>query len=325
MVQNTLFEFFGRLFFTRKRVRNLESEMAAAGLDIAPEAFAGYLALNIIFISVILTFVIMLYPPIADSIVSIISSTLNYSVPAAVVAIAMFFIMLGVVYASTITLLSTYLIMVTENRREVLEETLPDFLTLVASNIKAGMSLDQAMWYSSKPEFGLLTVEIKAIVKGSFSGESLEHSLDKLALRFDSRIFKRTIALLKQASATGGELNEVFVLFAAVVGTPFLFAVSQKLIEIFEKMPVVSGNSGAGAFGTFGFSFSGPLITSTEFFYFTIPIIFVTALFSSFIVSAIKTGTKNQGLKYFPFVFVGGLFVYWIVNSALSSFFSTLV
>jgi pilus assembly protein TadC len=352
MAQNTMFEFFGRLFFSRKRVRGLEHEMAAAGMNIAPEAFAGYLALNIIIVSVILTFVIMLYPPLADSIVSIISSALDYSVPAAVVGIALFFVMLGFVYASTITLLSTYLIMVTESRREVLEETLPDFLTLVASNIKAGMSLDQAMWYSSKPEFGLLTTEIKSIVKGSFSGESLEASLDKLSYRFDSRIFKRTIALLKQASATGGELTEVlertaedvrntrvmkkeiaaslilyeiFVLFAAIVGTPFLFAVSQKLIEIFEKMPTVSGTSGGGAFGTFGFSFAGPLITSTEFFYFTIPIIFVTALFSSFIVSAIRTGTKNQGLKYFPFVFVGALLVYWIVNSTLASFFATLV
>ena len=352
MAQNTMFEFFGRLFFTRDRVRGLEREMAAAGLNIAPESFAGYLALNIIAVSMILALVAMLYPPFADPLVAAISNALGFQMPAAVVAIAFLFIMLGAVYLASITLLSTYLIMSTENRREVLEEMLPDFLTLVASNIKAGMSLDQAMWYASKPEFGLLTDEIKSVVKGSFSGDSLEHSLDKLSMRFDSKVFQRTIALLKQASATGGELTEVlertaedvrntrvmkkeiaaslilyeiFVLFAAIVGTPFLFAVSQKLIEIFEKMPAVSGTSGAGAFGTMGFSFSGPLITSTEFFYFTIPIIFVTSLFSSFIVSAIRTGTKNQGLKYFPFVFVGGLLVYWIVNSALSSFFSTLV
>jgi len=67
------------------------------------------------------------------------------------------------------------------------------------------------------------------------------------------------------------------------------------------------------------------MITSTEFFYFTIPTIFVTALFSSFIVSVIRTGTRNQGLKYFPFILIGALVIYFGVSWALGQFFATLV
>lgn len=349
MAQSTFFEFFGRLFFTRKRIRKLEKEMSAAGVDIQPEAFAGYLAMNVIVISVILTLVLMIYPPVSSAIVSAVNSLVSITFPAAIIGVGLFFVMLGAVYLSMITLLSTHLIMRTENRRNVLEASLPDFLTLVASNIKAGMALDQSMWYSAKPEFGLLSTEVKSVVKSSFSGESLEDALDKLSIRFDSRVFRRTISLLKQASATGGELTEVLehtaedvrntaimkkeiaasliiyeilVLFAAVFGTPFLFAVSQKLIEIFEKVPLPTGSG--GAFGGFGVT-SGPIITSTEFFYFAIPTIFVTALFSSFIVSVIRTGTKNQGLKYLPFVLVGALFVYWIASYALSAFFTMVI
>lgn len=352
MAQSTIFEFFGRLFFTRERVRRLEREMAAAGVDIQPEAFSGYLAMNVIVISVLLTLVLMVYPPSSSAIVTGVFDLFGISVPAVIVAIAVFFIMLGLVYVSALVLLSTYLIMRSEKRREVLEASLPDFLTLVASNIKAGMTLDQSMWYSAKPEFGLLSEEVKSIVKSSFSGESLENALDKLAMRFDSKVFTRTISLLKQASATGGELTEVLehtaedvrntaimkkeiaasliiyeilVLFASVAGTPFLFAVSQKLIEIFEKIPLPTGGEAGIAFGGIGIGSGGPIVTSAEFFYFAIPTIFVTALFSSFIVSVIRTGTKNQGLKYFPFVLVGALFIYWLASFALDSVFATLI
>jgi pilus assembly protein TadC len=347
MAQSTLFEFSGRLFFSRKRIKKLEGEMAAAGVDIAPEAFAGYLAMNIIVISIILTLVLMLYPPSSSFIVNLVNDLASFEFPVPIIGMVFYFVMLAFVYLSTITLLSTYLIMKSETRRNVLESSLPDFLTLVASDIKAGMTLDQAMWYSAKPEFGLLSTEVKSIIKSSFSGESLEDSLDKLAMRFDSKVFTRTVSLLKQATATGGELTEVlertaedvrntsimkkeisaslilyeiFVLFAAIVGTPFLFATSQKLVEVFEKISIQlpSGNlQTGGVFSTLVSGGAGPVITSTEFFYFTIPTLFVTSLFSSFIVSAIRTGTKNQGLKYFPFVLVGALFVYWFVNTVL--------
>jgi archaellum biogenesis protein FlaJ (TadC family) len=245
--------------------------------------------------------------------------------------------------------------MKTDDRRNKLETSLPDFLTLVSSNIKAGMTLDQAMWYSAKPEFGLLSTEVKANIKSSFSGESLEDTLDHLAMRFDSKVFKRTILLLKQATATGGELTdvlerttddvrntiimkkeiaaslvlyEIFVLFAAVVGTPFLFAVALKLIEVFERIAPQAGSiptTAGGVFTTFSnVQFSGPVISSADFLWFSIPTIFVTSLISSFIVSVIRTGSKSQGMKYFPFVLVLSYLVYWVVVNAIESFFATI-
>jgi len=352
MAQNSIFEFFGRLFFTRERIRRLEHEMAAAGVDMQPEAFAGYLAVNVVIVAVVLTLLLTLFPPSSQFIDSAFSALLGFSIPAVLSGLIILVVLLLVVYFSTITLLSTYFIMRTESRTNLLEESLPDFLTLVASNIKAGMTLDQAMWYSAKPEFGLLSDEVKSSVKSSLSGESLENALDRLASRFDSKVFTRTISLIKQASATGGELTEVlerttedvrntgimkkdiaaslilyeiFVIFASMAGTPFLFAVSQKLVEVFERIRIPSGGDASiGFLGSF-FKSGGPMITSTEFFYFTIPTIFVTALFSSFIVSVIRTGTRNQGLKYFPFILIGALVIYFGVSWALGQFFATLV
>jgi pilus assembly protein TadC len=354
MSSENLFEKSGRLFFTRERIRRLEKEINTAGISMPADSFAGYVALNVIVGTLFLTLLILFYPPTNEILNSIVNAYVT--IPFALVGILVLIISFVFVYLALMALLSTYLIMKTENRRKDLETALPDFLTLVASNIKAGMTLDQAMWYSAKPEFGVLSKEVKINIKSSFSGETLESTLDTLASRFDSKIFKRTLLLLKQASATGGELTdvlertsddvrntiimkkeiaaslvlyEIFVLFAAVVGTPFLFAVASKLVEVFERIsPQVSGGASSlsgGPFTTFSnVSFSGTVISSTDFFLFSIPTIFVTALISSFIVSVIRTGSKNQGMKYFPFVLILSYIVYFLVINVVDSFFAAI-
>lgn len=353
MAGETIFESTGRLFFSRERVRALERSLNTAGVNIPADSFAGYVSLNVIVVTIILAMLALLYQPSSEFITGLVSQYADVPYPLIVLLVlAVSFIF---VYFATTTLISSYLLMKADDRRNKLETSLPDFLMLVASNIKAGMTLDQAMWYSAKPEFGLLSAEVKAVIKSSFSGESLESTLDRLGNRFDSRVFKRTILLLKQATATGGELTnvlertaddvrntiimkkeiaaslvlyEIFVLFAAVVGTPFLFAVASKLIGIFEKITPQAGTIPAGSGGPFSafsaIKFTGTVVSSSDFFWFSIPTIFVTALISSFIVSVIRTGSKSQGVKYFPFVLICSYFVYWLVINTVEALFSTI-
>jgi Flp pilus assembly protein TadB len=355
MNNETIFESTGRLFFSRDRVKELEKELNTAGINVPADSFAGYVSLNVVVLSIIITFLVLLYPPTIDNITQTVKQYLSIELPVIIIALFIFILSVVVAYIGTVALLSSYLLMKADDRRNKLEVALPDFLTLVASNIKAGMTLDQAMWYSAKPEFGLLSNEIKAVVKSSFSGDSLESTLDCLGGRFDSKVFKRTILLLKQATATGGELTEIlehtaddcrntiimkkeiaaslvlyeiFVLFAAVIGTPFLFAVASKLISVFEKIAPTAGaipGAAGGVFTTFSsVKFAGPVVSSSDFFWFSVPTILVTALISSFIVSVIRTGSKNQGMKYFPFVLLASYIIYWIVISVVESIFTTI-
>jgi len=347
----TIFEKVGRLLFTRKRIRGLEKELNNAGIDTPADAFAGYVILNVLVLSVFISLILMVFKPAAEPIQNTISGIIE--LPSAAVWFVFFIVLLIVFYFLAFILLSAYVVTRVEDRRDKLEAVLPDFLMLVSSNIKAGMTLDQAMWYAAKPEFGLLADEVRGVIKGAFSGESLEDALDRLGRRFDSKIFSRTLLLMKQATATGGELTdilertaedvrdtiimkkeiaaslvmyEIFVLFAAVVGTPFLFAVAARLIEVFERISVqVPAGVGAGMPGFLAGVSLGQsvVITSTEFVYFTIPIIFVTALISSFIISAIRTGSRVQGMKYFPFVLGIAYLVYWGVTEFLSAYFAS--
>ncbi len=361
MANETIFEKFGRLFFTRNQIKDYEGKIGAAGINLPAESFAGYISINIIVGTFFLTTILLLHKPAVEFWNKLTTSVLSIELPFFISAIIVLVFSLGIVYISVRGLTTTYLLMNADNRRKKLETNLPDFLLLVGSNIKSGMTLDQALWYSAKPEFGVLSSEVKECIKGAFSGETLEVSLDKLASRFDSRTFRRTIMLLKQASTTGGELTsilektaddvrntvimrkeiaasltiyEMFVLIASAFGAPFLFAIGGKIVQIFEKIaPQISGAgdlSGASALGgsftaLSALKFSGPAISSQDFFYFAIPMIFVTALISSFIVSIIRSGTKNQGMKYLPFILIVAYSVYTLIGGFLDSVFATLV
>lgn len=347
----SIFEKVGRLLFPRQRVRSLEKELLSAGIGIPGDAFAGYVILNVLILAVFVSAFLLVFGPTATPITDFIAGIIEIPLPA---IWAIFFVVLLIsLYFLAFILLSAYVVTKVENRRNQLEIVLPDFLMLVSSNIKAGMTLDQAMWYASKAEFGLLSAEVKEVVKGSFSGESLEHALDELSLRFNSKVFERTILLIKQANATGGELTdvlertaedvrdtiimrkeiaaslvmyEIFVLFAAVIGTPFLFATAGKLIEVFEGLSTNLPATGMSTAGLTPFAvggFGGPMISSLDFFYFAIPTIFVTCLISSFIVSVIRSGSRTEGLKYFPFVLLGAYLVYLVAATFLSSIFVT--
>jgi archaellum biogenesis protein FlaJ (TadC family) len=67
-----------------------------------------------------------------------------------------------------------------------------------------------------------------------------------------------------------------------------------------------------------------PIVTSSQFYFFTLATIFVTSLFCSFIIGVVRTGSKNQGFKYFPFLLVLSTIMYFIISALLDSFFSNV-
>lgn len=349
MASKSFFEFFGRLF-SRKQIREINTHLSAAGVELSAEAFAGYFLLNVVVLILIATVAVFFVPSLNAQVTGFFKffDPLMGNIG---IGIMVFLAIVFVVYFLIFSLVSAILVFKTEARRKAIETALPDFLMLVAANIKAGMTLDQAMWYAAKPEFGLLSIEVKKIIKQAFSGKSLYDALDELSMRFDSKIFQRTVSLVKQASSTGGEIAEVlertsqdardsyiikkeisssliiyeiFVLFAACIGTPFLFAVSTKLISVLEKAATYLPEARPSA-NQFSFIQSiSPVVTSEQFFWFSVATLVITSVFSSFIVGIIRGGSKTEGLKFIPFVLAIAYIVLIFVNTLLDQFFTTL-
>ena len=122
------------------------------------------------------------------------------------------------------------------------------------------MTMDQAMWYAAKPEFGILSEEVSIVAKKTFGGVPFNQAIDYLSDRFNSRAIRRAVALIKQGLASGGQLADILERTAedapdartaqgdrgiashvrhihsvrGAIGTPFLFAISGKLMAIME-------------------------------------------------------------------------------------------
>ncbi|MEM3364692.1 MAG: type II secretion system F family protein [Candidatus Micrarchaeia archaeon] len=244
-----------------------------------------------------------------------------------------------------------YLLVQMDARRREIESVLPDFLQLSAANVRAGLPVEQALWRAATPEFGVLSKEVQIAMKRTFSGESLSDSLTYLANRFNSKYLMRTVSVLKFGIASGGEIGEImertaadlrkmqilykeasssmimyviFISFAALIGAPFLFAISYKLIAtlsaVWAHLPPTQDYSSFGLV-----SFSPPQITPDDFKLFAILSIMVTSVFASFILAVIQSGSPRDGLKLLPFFLIAGigllLIFMGVINSLLSSLF----
>ena len=239
-------------------------------------------------------------------------------------------------------------------RKVDIEDVLPDFLQLTASNINAGMTIDRALWYAVRPRFGVLAKEIEIVAKETMSGMDLKLALEKFASRYDSAVLKRSISMINESIEAGGSIGDllnrvsldiqeqkamfkemsanvttyvIFISFATVVAAPFLFALSGILIQVVDSLGSSLGGATSGAQSAgISISFSGVGITQTDFKIFAITSLVITSLFSAIMVATIKKGNVKAGIKYIPIFIIISLVIYTIAQSAgaglLSSFFT---
>ncbi len=347
------YETIGRLL-SRKRIRAIEKSLAGAGIMVPAESFMGFFIVLNVLVGLLLFLVFLNTSAVPKFIYAMLGTA--FLVPDIISIIISFIAAFVVTFLATYVLVWTVILLQTEARKNAVEEVLPDFLTLVAGNVRSGMTLDQAMWYAAKPDYGLFSIEVKRVIKSAFSGEPIEKSLDHLDMRFNSRVLHRTLLLLKQALATGGEIAEIleetaqdarevsmhkkdiattllvyiiFLVFASSIGAPFLFSVATNLISVlamaFAYMP--AGGIDAGASGmpaSFLVTPTAPSVSTEEFFWFSMALVFVTALISSLLLGIIRAGSKTQGIKYFPFLLLLSYAVYFLVASFLDSLFASM-
>ena len=235
-------------------------------------------------------------------------------------------------------------------RRVGLEEVLPDFLLLASANIRAGMPIDRALWYAVRPRFGVLAKEMEMVAKETISGQDLEASLNEFADRYDSLVLKNTVSLLIESINAGGEIgnllskisaniqnNElmkkemaagisaysIFIAVAAIIIAPMLFALSSQLLVVISSItqsitiPAVSSP-------LFSLGLNSVGVSQGDFFIFAMINLFLTALFSSLIVTTIKKGEIRGGAKTIPAFIATSLVIFFVSRQLFSSVFGGL-
>ena len=356
-----IYESIGRLR-SRKKVLKVKKELDEAGVNVSPETYLGFLMVLTLLLSLLATALVIIQETPLEYLAKLFEWLgLSKETFASQIGMLLLTFLISFVVFYIIVNVGNYVFLNLRKdaRRKAVDEVLPDFLLLASANVRAGMTVDQALWYAAKPEFGLLSEEVTVIAKRSFAGEPLDKSLDALAARFDSKTLKRAVILIKQAMASGGEIASIlertgedarkmqilrkeiaaslimyviFIAFAAAFATPFLFSVSHQLLvrleSVFAQVPTINiqemTSQMASTTGSVPRSFInlqiGRLpITSQAFFIYTIVMLIVTNTFSSLIIGVIHKGDKKEGLKYLPILLVVSLTVYLLTNGILST------
>ena len=349
-----IYEMIGRIF-SRNQTRQLGHLLESSGMDFVPEAFAGFIMILCALTSA-LTYVLFVGAAPLRSVLFKIALMVSPGATASSPGLlAAFTVLFSIVFASGIICLAAYisLLLMADERRRKVEDVLPEFLSLSAANVRAGMTIDQAMWYAAKPEFGILSDEVATVAKKAFGGVPFNTAIDHLSERFNSKAMRRTVALIKQGIASGGKLADIlertaddtrqmatlrkeiatslimyviFIVFAGAIGTPFLFAISGKLVGIIES---VFSTHQFSDISTTGYSSSlimpsKPLITSSEFFIFTVLCCIMTAVFSSLIIGVISKGSKKDGMAYLPVLLIGSLSIFFLMGYLLDTVLSNI-
>jgi hypothetical protein len=231
-------------------------------------------------------------------------------------------------------------------RTRQIEGMLPEFLTIVSTNLKGGMSLESAMWNSMRPQFGTLTHEITLISKKVMTGHEVADALKEFAEKYDSPELKRTFSLVVSELEIGGKISNmiddivhhlkntqklkremqasvisyiIFISAIVVVIAPILFALSYNLVSFMQGFIAKVGGALSQGSGPGFLSNVSPDAINPESFkmfgYFTTGTI---AFISSLIVAIIEKGDIRAGLKYLPIFLILSLLVYHLALTGLS-------
>ena len=266
---------------------------------------------------------------------SVVGSSFIYSLVSHEVAIlggiAFFFAFEGIVYGG--------LIRKARKRVNEMEDVLPDFLTLMASNIRSGLTPDRALLLSTRREFGPLTEEIDKSAKATLTGTPFTEAFMEMSQRFNSEMLSKTVRLIVEGARSGGSLADlldntaldikrfasirkevsatvlVYMLFmfaAAAIGAPLLYAVSTMLIEVITEMKSEIAISSEDVSAYLPLVQGSTVISPELVFWFALFAIFIGAFFGSLAAGVISKGRESAGLGYVPTMILISMAVFFL-------------
>lgn len=224
-------------------------------------------------------------------------------------------------------------------RRAVeIEEKLADYLSVVSTNLKGGMSFDAAISNAVRPEFGILGQEMTVVSKKILTGHDPDAALSEFSAKYDSPELKRTISLIISESEVGGKVSKIiddlvtnlretrklknqmvasvvsYVIFISAIVlfiAPTLFALSYNLLSFIEQfIGRLAGSVQSQNVPGFLASIGNSSIDSDMFKSFGYIAVGTIAFISSMIVSIIQKGDIKSGVKYIPIFTLIALVVY---------------
>ena len=253
----------------------------------------------------------------------------------------------GSLHALIMIAIKVYLNYKGYKRANQIEQVLPDFLRLVASNHRSGSILEEALNQSIKKRYGVLSEEMSLVIKISKVNGELGKALLILGKKYPSKILERAMTNISLAIKSGANISTlleriannitkmriiqanmaasvknylIFIIVAAIVVTPLMFAISyhmnETVGEIKEKIASTSDSSGSLVRID---ADSG--VSQKGFNAFVILMLITTSTVSTLLISAIRYGDFRQGIKKIPVFMITSLLIYFIGRAGIIKIF----
>jgi len=253
------------------------------------------------------------------------------------------------VYIGIRSMFLFYLDLKRYRRNTNLEMVLPDYLLLTSANIRAGMPIDQALWLAVRPRFGVLAKQIEMVAKETLVGEDLNQALKNFSNKFDSTMLKRSINILIEGMAAGGDVGDlinkisinlqeanimkkemaasvmtyvIFITAASIFVAPFMFGLSYQLLTIVQGiMSNIDMGQMSSSISSVSFNLNADAVTLDNFKIFAIVCLSMTAFFSCIIITTIRKGDYREGLSYIPVFILTSVGIFFMSIWALGYLF----
>ncbi len=235
-----------------------------------------------------------------------------------------------------------------------METIFPDFVQLMSSNLRAGMTIDRAFLISARKEFYPLDEEIIKTGNEISTGKDVAQAFLSMSRRINSEKITKTIILIISGLRAGGNISAlleqtssnmrekefiekkasssilmyvIFIMFAVGAGAPVLFGLSSVLVEIIIKivgsLPTVQNTSMATPF-----TFKAIGVSTSFIFYFALTFILCTDLLACLLVGLVNKGEEKAGLRFLlplvAFSLAAFFGVRYIMGTFLAQTFSSI-
>ncbi len=238
-------------------------------------------------------------------------------------------------------------------RLKKMEDVFPDFIELMASNLRAGMTIDKALILSSRKEFSPLDEEILNLGKDILTGKEISSALLNLAQRTKSEKILKTITIINSGIRSGGNLAIlleqtainmrergfvekkaasnvlmyiIFIFFAVAVGAPILFSLSTVLVQvltsILKDIPTIEQGI---ATANLPLALTKINISVNFILYFTLVFLVLIDILASLLLGLVNKGEEKAGLKFTIPLIITSILIFFIVRFALTSYFSGII
>lgn len=340
MNEGYLTDIIGKAFVPKRFRPNLRKYFLKAGYGSVPyKMFGMSFYSTALMTAAIYFYFIFPYAAEQNTIVLLVGTFISWSV----IQMALAAIIISTIYFYTD--LKIYA------RTKQMEDVLPDFLQIVSSNLKGGMSFEKALWAAINPKFKVLSDEIAIAAKKVMTGTDVETALKEFVEKYDSPTLRRSIELIISEIEGGGKISEIidkvidnlkqtrslkeemsasvltyviFITAIVILIAPGLFSLSYNLLlmigTFMTKLSIGSTTSAAGV--NLPFNFSGISVDPSLFRNFSYAALSIIAIFSSMIVSIIQKGNIKGGVKFIPLFTAGSIFFYILFMYVLSIAFS---